>query len=210
MKVHSLIKFLPHAIAGIALMAAGCVAPSFAKSPKSGNEQPPQHQRMTKKARAELLDRLYVQLKTAPDSESAALIATTIERIWHRSGSDTADLMLERANLALQAQNYDLAVKLLSTLTRIAPHYAEGWNQLATVHFLRENYDDAVQELQRVLALEPRHYKAVEGLAIILRETGHKKSALNAMRKVLVIYPHLKSAKQAEEELAREVEGQRL
>jgi Flp pilus assembly protein TadD len=167
-------------------------------------------QRLTKKARADLLARLYGQLKVAPDGQSAVLIAKTIERVWRRSGSDTADLLLERAIFAIQTQDFDLALKLLSALTTMAPNYAEGWNQLATVHFMREDYGNAVHELRRVLALEPHHFKAIEGLAVILRETGHKKAALKAVRHVLSIYPHLKSAKQAEEELAREVEGQEL
>ncbi len=165
---------------------------------------------MTRKARAEALNVLFTQLKTAPDEESAERLATAIEKIWRRSGSDTADLMMERANVALQAQNFDLAVKILASLTRIAPRYAEGWNQLATVHFLRDDYRGAVRDLRQVLALEPRHFKALEGLAIILRETGSKKAALKALRHVLVIHPRMKSAKQAEEELAREVEGQSL
>jgi tetratricopeptide (TPR) repeat protein len=166
--------------------------------------------RMTLKARAEALNVLFTQLKTAPDEESAEQLASAIEKIWRRSGSDTADLMMERAGVALQEQNYDLAIQILDALTRIAPAYAEGWNQLATVHFLRDDYKGAVRELRHVLALEPRHFKALEGLAIILRETGNKKSALKAMRQVLAIHPQMKSAKQAEEELAREVEGQNL
>lgn len=158
----------------------------------------------------EALNGLFTQLKDAPNEESAELVATAIEKVWRRSGSDTADLMMERASLALQAQNFELAIKILGALTKMAPAYAEGWNQLATIHFLRDDYQGAVSELRHVLALEPRHYKALEGLAIILRETGNKKAALKAMRQVLAIYPHMKSAKQAEEELAREVEGQNL
>ncbi len=166
--------------------------------------------RMTRKARAEALNVLFTQLKNAPDEGTAQRLATAIEKIWRRSGSDTADLMMERAGMALLAQKYDLAIKLLGSLTRMAPSYAEGWNQLATVHFLRNDYGHAVRDLRRVLTLEPRHFKALEGLAIILRETGSKKAALKALRHLLTIHPRMKSAKQAEEELAREVEGQSL
>lgn len=165
-------------------------------------------QRLTRKLREDLLVKLYAQLKSAPDEKSAEIIAGAIEKIWHRSGSDTADLLMARANAALQKQDYELAIKILTALTSLAPQYAEGWNQLATVHFLRENYREAVIELRRVLAIDPHHFKAVEGLAVILRETGKKELALKAMRQVLTIYPQLKSAKQAVEELEREVEGQ--
>jgi tetratricopeptide (TPR) repeat protein len=209
---HNLI--MPFAATAIAVWAAIAFESAAAQPSRSQSThatvpvQPPQ--RMTRKARNEMLAHLYVQLRDAPDEQSAELIAATIEKIWRRSGSDTADLLMERANFALQTQDYELAIKLLTALTSLAPQYAEGWNQLATVHFLREDYTEAVVELRRVLALDPRHYKAIEGLAIILRETGKKQSSLKAMRQVLAIYPQLKSAKQAVEELAREVEGQEM
>lgn len=153
---------------------------------------------------------LLKKLAEAPTDEGAELIASALEKLWRQSGSDTADLLLERAGVAFQSQDYDLAAKLLGSLTSVAPTFAEGWNQLATVHFLREDYDNAMRELQQALALEPQNFKAIEGMAIILRETGHKRAALRAMRQALAIYPRLKSAIQAEQELAREVHGQAL
>jgi tetratricopeptide (TPR) repeat protein len=65
-----------------------------------------------------------------------------------------------------------------------------------------------MRELQQVLVLDPKHFKALEGVAIILRETGKNRAALEMLRRVLKIYPRMKSAIQAEAELAREVEGQ--
>jgi tetratricopeptide (TPR) repeat protein len=161
-----------------------------------------------RKARAELLVSLYDQLKAADSEASSELIVSAIEKMWSQSGSDTANLLMERAGLAVKARNYELASSLLMALTEVEPRYAEGWNQLATIYFLREDYENAMHQLKRVLALEPHHFKAIEGMSIILRETGRKKAALKATRRVLAIYPHLKSAKQAEDELAREVEGQ--
>lgn len=178
-------------------------AGSTAQAPAS-----PPPPRLTRKVREEMLGKLYEQLRAAPDEQTAEVFATAIEKVWRRSGSDTTDLLMERANLALQKQDYDLATNILTALTSLAPQYAEGWNQLATVHFLRDNYTEALAELRHALALDPRHFKAIEGLAIILRESGKKQAALKAMRQVLAIYPHLKSAKQAVDELAREVEGQ--
>ena len=156
----------------------------------------------------ELLASLYDQLKAAESEAGSELIVAAIEKVWSQSGSDTANVLMERAGLAIKARNYELATSLLQALTEVEPRYAEGWNQLATIYFLREDYENAMQQLKRVLALEPHHFKAIEGLSIILRETGRKKAALKATRQVLSIYPHLKTAKQAEEELTREVEGQ--
>lgn len=164
--------------------------------------------KITRKNRAEFLTSLYDQLQAAPDEEAAERLAKGIERVWRQSGSDTADLLMERAGIAIQAKKFDLAIQILGGVTAVAPEYAEGWNQLASVYFLQEDYEKAMQGLRHVLSLEPKHYKAIEGLALILREMGNKKGALNATRRALSIYPHLKSAQQQQEELTRDVEGQ--
>lgn len=199
--------------AAVSIMLAPGLSASLAAEPQHQAKLPPLRplnapMQSLRKARAEVLASLYDQLKAADSEASSDLIASAIEKVWSRSGSDTANLLMERAGLATKSQNYDLAIGLLTALTEVEPRYAEGWNQLATIYFLREDYDNAMRQLKHVLALEPNHFKAIEGLSIILRETGQKKAALQATRRVLAIYPYLKSAKQAEEELAREVEGQ--
>ena len=165
-------------------------------------------QRITQKSRVEFLTSLYDQLKQAKDEEAAEHISKAIERVWRQSGSDTADLLMERAGIAIQAKNLDLALQILSSLTDVAPEFAEGWNQLATVYFMQEDYEKAMRGLRKVLTLEPHHYKAIEGLALILREMGDKRAALRATRRALSVHPQLKSAQQAEDELRRDVEGQ--
>ena len=181
-------------------------------SPEGGGKETPlsphKAQRITKQNRATFLNSLYDQLKQAPNEDAAELVSKAIERVWRQSGSDTADLLMERAGIAIQSKNLDLAAQILSGLVEVAPDYAEAWNQLASVYFMQEDYDQAMRGLRRTLALEPHHYKAIEGLAMILREMGDKKGALRATRRALDVYPYLKSAQQAEEELKRDVEGQ--
>jgi tetratricopeptide (TPR) repeat protein len=176
--------------------------------PEASPGHPRSPQKMTRESRAAFLTTLYDQLKQAPSEEAAELVVKAIEKVWRQSGSDTADLLMERAALAIQAKNLPLAMELLSALVQVAPEYAEAWNQLATVHFMQDDYRKAMQGLRQVLTLEPRHFKAIEGLALILRELGDKKGALRAVRRALAIHPQLKSAKQAEDELMRDVEGQ--
>lgn len=199
----------------LAAVFAACSGPAFAAEPQGPADLPSLKPLSTPKqslrqARGELLTTLYDQLKAAESEESAELIVSAIEKVWSSSGSDTADLLMQRAGLAIKNRNYELAMDLLAGLTAIEPRYTEGWNQLATIYFLQEDYKQAMRQLRQVLSLEPRHFKAIEGLGIILREVGRTDAALRATRKALEIHPHLKSAKQAEEELSREVEGQGL
>ncbi len=186
-------------------------APPPAAAPDASHDTPlslHNSHRVTRQNRTAFLTSLYDQLKQAPNEEAAELVSKAIEKVWRQSGSDTADILMERAGIAIQAKNFDLAVQVLAGLVTVAPDYAEGWNQLASVYFLQEDYEKSMRSLRRALALEPHHYKAIEGLALILREMGDKKGALRATRRALDVYPYLKSAKQAEEELKRDVEGQ--
>lgn len=153
---------------------------------------------------------MYDQLRRAKTKDRADAIARTVEQLWFKSGSDTVDLLLVRAASALSEGEYKRALRILNSVVRIAPNFAEGWNQRAIAHFLLKDYKAALSDLRRVLAIDPHHYKAIQGLAVILKEFGDKKRALAAFRRALKVYPLLGSAREAERELVREVEGQRI
>jgi tetratricopeptide (TPR) repeat protein len=199
----------------LGIACAVALSPVSATEPESPAQLPAlkplsKFKEPTRDAYLEVLSALYDQLARAESEESAELLETAIERFWSRSGSDTADILMERAAVALKSRNYPLATNLLTAITDIEPLYASARNQLATVYFLQEDYYSSMQQLRHVLALDPRNYKAIEGLSIILRETGKTQAALNAARRALAIHPFLKSLKQAELELSREVEGQEI
>jgi tetratricopeptide (TPR) repeat protein len=159
-------------------------------------------------SRREVLADLFERLHEAPDEDSAALVAGAIEKIWKRSGSDTVDLLMNRANALMEKEELDLALDILDSVVAMAPDYSEGWSQRATVFFLKRQYDRSLDDLRSVLALEPRHFKAINGLGLIMQELGDKKAALRAFRKVLELYPQLPDTQRLEKELAREIEGQ--
>ncbi len=158
----------------------------------------------------EALNVLYDRLGTADSEEKAAPVMEAIEKLWLKSGSPTVDILMERALISTRSEKYDLAIALLTRIVEFAPGYAEGWNQLAVAYFRKEDYRSAVTPLQRALMLEPRHYKAVEGMGVLMRELGDKAAALAAFRHALQLNPASKAAQDATEQLAREVEGQRI
>lgn len=159
-------------------------------------------------SRTQVLSDLFSRLREAPDAESAQLVAEAINKIWLRSGSDTVDLLITRAQKMIEEKELDVALDILDSVVEIAPGYAEGWNQRATVLFLKEDYRRSLDDLRRVLSIEPRHFRAINGLGLIMQELGDKEAALKAFRHALELYPTLNDAKQLEKELAREVEGQ--
>jgi tetratricopeptide (TPR) repeat protein len=158
--------------------------------------------------REKTLSDLYALLATADDEESAKAITDAIERVWLHSGSATIDLLMERSIKAMSEKNTDLALKLLDHVVELAPDFTEAWNRRAYVYFVQNDVERALGDLRRTLALDPHHFKALDGLGQILREIGQKKAALRAFKELLDVHPYWSGAKQAVEELEREVDGQ--
>ena len=171
---------------------------------KAKLSRPPQ----TAAEKARRLADTYAQLATADDEETAKRHASAIERLWMQSGSDTVNLLLERAHQAQKKKNLELAQKLLDNVVALAPDYAEGFNQRAYFHFTQNNFQAAVGDLRRTLALDPNHFKALEGLVQIWRETGNKKAAYGVVKQLLDVHPFASGAKTLYEELKREADGQ--
>lgn len=178
------------------------------KSEPQDSSTPPESPEESPIDRDRLLGELFQELKTSDSAETAEMVAEAIEKLWMQSGSDTVDLLMSRCIDLVNSEEYDTAMKILDSVVSIAPNYAEGWSQRATVHFLQRDYGSSLEDLRHVLAIEPRHFKAINGLGLIMQELGEKERALKAFRKALEVHPWLDDAKQSVLELVREVEGQ--
>ncbi|MGA7383298.1 MAG: tetratricopeptide repeat protein [Methylocella sp.] len=158
--------------------------------------------------RKQVLDALFERLRNAEGPGDAQRIATTIERVWLQSDSDTANLLMQRATVSIQAGQYPLALSLFDKLVALEPDWAEAWNQRATTRFLAGDTEGAMADINRVLKLEPRHFGALAGMGMILQGAGLEKSALEVFKKALGIYPLEPNIQKLVEKLALEIEGQ--
>jgi tetratricopeptide (TPR) repeat protein len=155
-----------------------------------------------------VLDDLFVQLKRAGNEASAQRISRLIRQQWSQSGSATIDLLMTRANKAVEGKKYDAALDYLDEIVTLAPAYAEGWNLRATVHFAADDYGRAMADIDRTLRLEPRHFGALTGMAAILKATGHNRAAAAAYERLLDVYPMMRDAQTEFGRLADEMAGQ--
>ncbi|MGH6848454.1 MAG: tetratricopeptide repeat protein [Methylocella sp.] len=158
--------------------------------------------------RKQMLDGLFDRLRNAGDQADAQRVAASIERVWLQSDSDTANLLMQRAMVSMQAGNYPLALSLFGKLVTLEPDWAEAWNQRATTRFLTGDTDGAMADIDRVIKLEPRHFGALAGMGIILQGAGLEKSALEIFNKVLGIYPLEQDIRKLAEKLTLEIDGQ--
>jgi len=153
------------------------------------------------------LDFLFGALKAAPDEASAKHVEARIWAIWLQTPSDTVALFMTRAKAAMDAQNPDVALKLLDAVVRLRPDYVEGWNRRATLYYLRNDYAHSLADIEQVLAREPRHFGALAGLGMIMQDLGDDKRALDAFRRALAVNPHLEKVPELVKTLSEKVEG---
>jgi tetratricopeptide (TPR) repeat protein len=153
------------------------------------------------------LDFLFGALKVAPDEASAKHVEARIWALWMQTPSDTAALLMMRAKAAMDAQQTDVALKLLDAVVKLRPDYIEAWNRRATLYYLRNDYTHSLQDIEQVLVREPRHFGALAGLGMIMQDLGDEKRALDAFRKALAINPHLEKVPDLVRTLTEKVEG---
>jgi tetratricopeptide (TPR) repeat protein len=153
------------------------------------------------------LDFLFGALKAAPDQASAKHVEARIWALWLQTPSDTAALLMMRAKAAMEANQMDVAQKLLDSVVKLRPDYIEAWNRRATLYYMRNDYAHSLQDIEQVLVREPRHFGALAGLGIIMQDLGDEKRALDAFRKALAINPHLEKVPDLVKVLTEKVEG---
>jgi tetratricopeptide (TPR) repeat protein len=198
------------------LAAAMVVAPAMAFAQDDPRAIPPKQKKLPE-APAKLpkvgadrtrgLDFLFGALKAAPDEASAKHVEARIWALWLQTPSDTAALLMARAKIAMDAQQTDVAMKLLDAVIKLRPDYVEAWNRRATLYYLQNDYARSLADIEQVLAREPRHFGALAGLGMIMQDVGDDKRALDAFRKALTINPHLEKVPELVKTLSEKVEG---
>ena len=202
-----------------ALLAAFAVAPAAIAQivpdphadPHEGLVKPPDElPSLPKGERNRNIDFLFGALKAAPDEASAKAVEDRIWAVWTGAGNETTNLLMSRAKKAADDKDYDLAIRMLSSIIEIKPDFTEAWNRRATIYFLKKDYVNSMADIGKVLAREPRHFGALSGLGLIMQDVGDDKHALEAYRKALEIYPRLKGMEEKVKTLKEKVDGRDL
>ncbi len=134
---------------------------------------------------------LMAALAQAPNRAEANRLTGEIWRIWLTAPDSAAQEVLDAAMIRRQAYDFIGAIEHLDRLVEGWPDYAEGWNQRATIYFLRGQFEASLADVEQVLAREPRHFGALSGRAVIYLQQGKLPLAQIAMREALVYHPFL-------------------
>lgn len=136
-----------------------------------------------------ILQRLFGQLPAAGEAEESLAIEDQIWDAWMYHPNARAARALDASVADIAAQRLDLAETRLVRLLRARPDYAEAWNKLATVYYLRGWDEACLQAICRTLVLEPRHFGALAELGEVFLAAGKPEEALLAFRAAWRIHP---------------------
>lgn len=142
-------------------------------------------------ADAQTYEDLMSALASASTKAEADRLSSEIWQIWLTAPDETAQEVLDNAMRRRQAYDFLGAIEHLNRLVTAYPDYAEGWNQRATMYFLRGDFEASLADVDEVLAREPRHFGALSGKAVILFQQGKIPLAQIAVREALKYHPFL-------------------
>lgn len=137
------------------------------------------------------LSALFEQARAAANDMAGREVSNRMWQVWLRAPDEPAQEVLDRG--LRKRESFDLAGALedFDRLAAYCPLYAEGFNQRAFVHFLREDYAAALIDLDRALALNGDHVGAQSGRALTLMNLGQLDAARDQLHAALENNPWL-------------------
>jgi tetratricopeptide (TPR) repeat protein len=118
------------------------------------------------------LSALIEAARMAENDMAGREISGQMWQLWLDAPDEAAQEVLDEGMRAREVSDFVTALGAFTRLVEYCPDYAEGFNQRAFVHFLREDYSQALADLDRALALSPRHVGAQSGRALTLMNLG--------------------------------------
>lgn len=137
------------------------------------------------------LDVLIAQVREAASESDARVITNRMWELWTDAPNEQAQAILDRG--MSRRSSYDLlgALEEFDRLVEYCPDYAEGYNQRAFAHYLRQDFRAALADLDRAVALSPNHIAAIAGRALCLLALGRTDEARKAIQAALDLNPWL-------------------
>jgi len=136
---------------------------------------------------------LFNQLAKARSPVEAGVLTIQIGELWRASGSDTTDLLMDRAAASVEQQDYDTGLKLLNAVVQMKPGYAEAHFRRAELFLLMDSTEQAAADLAKAVSLEPRDFRAHVLIGRIADGAGQSAAALQAYRRALAINPSMEA-----------------
>ncbi|MGB7241577.1 MAG: tetratricopeptide repeat protein [Sulfitobacter sp.] len=137
------------------------------------------------------LSALFQASRAAPNEQAGRALSAKMWEVWLRAPNEQAQAILDSGMRHRDSFDFVGAFEEFDRLATYCPDYAEGFNQRAYVHYLRENYADALIDLDQVLIISPTHVPAQSGRALTLLKLGRMDEARVQLQAALINNPWL-------------------
>ncbi|MEX5727201.1 tetratricopeptide (TPR) repeat protein [Rhodovulum iodosum] len=137
---------------------------------------------------AEVQD-LLAQARAAPDETAARPLTARMWELWTDAPDTYAQELLDEGMDRRASYDFAGAMKALDALVDYCPDYAEGYNQRAFVHFLRQDHAPALDNIEQALDRNPDHLGALIGQALVLMHMGRVDEGQAALREAVRRHP---------------------
>ena len=138
------------------------------------------------------LDNLFLRLKQSENPMLAKTYESKIWKLWLNNGSsDASNTQMQKGVDLLNNGKLDQALTIFIDISKKDPKWAESYNKIATIKFLKGNYLGSINNIKKTLKLEPRHFGAISGLVQINIILKKYEEALINLENVLNIHPYI-------------------
>ncbi|MBW4708446.1 hypothetical protein KX928_11690 [Roseobacter sp. YSTF-M11] len=118
------------------------------------------------------LEGLFEEARAAANDQAGRAVSDRMWQVWLRAPNEAAQEVLNNGLRRRDSYDFAGALREFDRLAEYCPLYAEGFNQRAYIHFLREDYAEALLDLDKALMLSPLHVPAQSGRALTLMNLG--------------------------------------
>jgi tetratricopeptide (TPR) repeat protein len=135
---------------------------------------------------------------------------SSLWKIWHRSGDEDADRMLQQGIRLMNAGDLQSAIKVFTQVIELDPAFAEGYNKRATALYLAGEYEHSIADCEATLALNPYHFGALSGEGLNYIRLDNLPKALEMFKRTQEILPYSESNKAYIETIEKRLRGKRI
>ncbi len=111
--------------------------------------------------------------------------------IWFRSDDESIDAMLREGTRFIKKEQYEDAIEKLTEVIRVAPEFAEGYNQRAIAYFMLEEWEKSIEDCKTTIRLNPFHFGAFAGMGHCYLRLRYIREAMGAYQRAMEINPNL-------------------
>lgn len=134
---------------------------------------------------------LFEEARAADNDIAGRDVSRKMWQVWLRAPDEAAQEVLDRGMRRRESYDFLGALEEFNRLADYCPLYAEGFNQRAFVHFLRQDFEMALVDLDTALSLSPHHVAAQSGRALTLMNLGRIEEARRQLLAALENNPWL-------------------